>query len=154
MRRFSFFLPVAVFSIAWTAISSAQTPPATASRFGLGDYMTAFVQPRHMKLGLAGQARNWDYLAYERSELDETFEMIEKQVPRYKGTAMAELLKLVDGPMEELDKAIKARDGARFDAAYARLTDGCNACHVTTEHKMVVIQAPKTSPFANQKLDP
>ena len=153
MKRIASLLLGVMFTIVWTAISAAQTPPA-GPRFGLGDYMTAFVQPRHMKLGLAGHARNWDYLAYERSELDETFEMIEKQVPRYKGTSMAELLKLVDGPMEELDKAIKARDGARFDAAYARLTGGCNACHATTEHRMVVIQAPKESPFANQKLTP
>ena len=76
--------------------------------------------------------------------------MIETAVPRYRGAAMPDLLKMVDGPLKALDAAIKARDGAKFDTAYAQLTDACNACHVTTEHKMVVIQVPKTSPFANQ----
>ena len=34
----------------------------------LGDLMTMAVQPRHIKLGLAGRARNWTYLAYEAGE--------------------------------------------------------------------------------------
>ena len=148
---------IGVFSLMLAAIAVGQTPTggAPAVRLGLGDYMTAFVQPRHMKLGLAGQARNWDYVAYERRELEEAFEHIEKQVPNYRKIAMADLLKMIEEPMKAVDAAIKARDGARFDTAYAQLTDACNACHVTTEHRMVVVQVPKTSsPFANQKLTP
>ena len=41
--------------------ATAQQPHAAA----LGDLMTAFVQPRHIKLGLAGTERNWPYAAYE-----------------------------------------------------------------------------------------
>jgi hypothetical protein len=149
------FTLAALLVVALTGLAFAQAPPGPAgARLGLGDYMTAFVQPRHMKLGLAGQARNWDYVAYERHELEETFEMIGQQVPRYRKLAMADLLKMIEGPMTALDEAIKARDGARFDAAYGQLTDACNACHVTTERRMVVIQVPRTSPFANQKLAP
>ena len=64
------------------------------------------------------------------------------------------LLQLLKQPMAALDDAIKARDGARFDAAYGQLTDACNSCHVTTEHRMVVIQVPKASAFPNQDFAP
>ena len=48
--------------------ATAQQPHAAA----LGDLMTAFVQPRHIKLGLAGTERNWPYAAYELNQLRET----------------------------------------------------------------------------------
>jgi hypothetical protein len=142
-------------AVFWTTLglAAAQTPPAKSPRPfspGLGDLMTAFVQPRHAKLGLGGQVRNWEYLAYEWSELDETFDLVEEQVPTYKKTAMKDLLAMIKAPMADLDAAIKARNGAKFDAAYGALTDGCNNCHRTTEHAMIVIQVPKASMFPNQ----
>src|ERR1700733_293115 len=50
---------------------------------GLGELMTAFVQPRHIKLGLAGAARNWAYAAYELGELRETFDDVGKLVLKH-----------------------------------------------------------------------
>ena len=38
--------------------------------------------------------------------------------------------------------------------AYGRLTQGCNACHATTDHSFVVIKAPDASPFPNQDFQP
>lgn len=142
----------AAVAIGWAATAAAQTPaaPPPAFRPTLGDLMTAFVQPRHLKIGLAGQTRNWEYLAYERHELEETFEAIEKLVPRYRNASMEDLLKMIEEPLKSLDTAIKARDAAAFDAAYAKLTDACNACHVATEHRMVVIQVPRAAMFPNQ----
>jgi hypothetical protein len=43
---------------------------------GLGDFMTAYVQPHHIKLWLAGNGGNWRLAAYEADELGETFEDI------------------------------------------------------------------------------
>src|ERR1700678_879869 len=43
---------------------------------GLGDFMTAYVQPHHIKLWLAGNGGNWKLAAYEADELTETFEDI------------------------------------------------------------------------------
>ncbi|SJZ34088.1 hypothetical protein SAMN02745126_00500 [Enhydrobacter aerosaccus] len=149
---------VSVAVVGLAVAVKAQTPAAVDAaprlRLGLGDLMTAFMQPRHAKLGLAGQARNWPYLAYERREFEETLELIERMVPRYRGTAMSDLLQVLKEPMASLDAAIKAKDGAGYDAAYARLTEGCNACHVATDHKMVVIQIPKASTFPNQNFAP
>lgn len=146
-------LAVAAISTALAVGAAAQSPPAKSPppfRPGLGDLMTAFVQPRHTKLGLAGQARNWTYLAYEWGELDETFDLVEEQVPTFNKTAMKDLLAMIKGPMADLDAAIKARDGAKFEAAYAALTDGCNNCHRTTEHAMIVIQKPSAATFPDQ----
>jgi len=42
------------------SLSAAQQPHPAA----VGDLMTAFVQPRHVKLGLAGSEQNWPYAAY------------------------------------------------------------------------------------------
>ena len=148
---FKRLLIAATVSMALALTAAAQTPPANSdARLGLGDYMTAFVQPRHAKLGLGGQARNWEYAAYERRELEETLELVEKAVPRYRGAAMSDLLQMTKQPMADLEGAIKARDGAKFDAAYAGLTDACNACHRITEHAMIAIQVPKASMFPNQ----
>jgi hypothetical protein len=150
------FVTAALAFVAVT-VASAQTPPADGPpslRLGLGDLMTMLVQPRHIKVGIGGQVRNWDYIAYEIHELEEAFERIERAVPRYRNVAMSDLLKLVQPSIEALEASVKARDGAKFDVAYDQLTQACNACHRSTEHAMIVIQAPKTSPFPDQNFAP
>jgi hypothetical protein len=143
---------VAVLASALAVAADAQTPPPF--QLGLGDLMTVVVQPRHIKLGLGGQARNWEYATYEWGELNEALELVEAQVPRFGKTAMSDLLQMVREPMGAVQAAIKARDGGQFDAAYARLTDSCNACHQTLDHKMIVIQVPKVSMFPDQNFAP
>src|SRR5947208_12650028 len=49
------------------AIGQANNP-APSYRPGLGDLMTMTVQPRHLKVGLALEQRNWAYAAYELHE--------------------------------------------------------------------------------------
>jgi hypothetical protein len=45
--------------------------------------------------------------------------------------------------MAAVDEAIKAGDAVRFQAAYSRLTQGCNSCHEKTDRAVVVIQVPE-----------
>src|SRR5476649_2713606 len=134
---------------------ASSSPAPQAYRPGLGDLMTMTVQPRHTKLGLAGQEKNWVYAAYELHELQEAFDRVVKVVPVYRKTNIAELMPATTKePMEALAEAIKAGDAAKFTAAYARLTETCNACHHSTERPFVVIQVPKTSPFPDQDFRP
>jgi hypothetical protein len=136
-----------------TAVQAQTQAPAQPQTYrpGLGDLMTMTVQPRHTKLGLAGQAKNWTYAAYELHELEESFERAARVWPMYRNTNIAETLPATTKePMEALAAAIKASDSARFTEAYARLTDTCNACHQSAERAMVVIQVPKGSPFPDQ----
>ena len=164
---FARVLPMALLIAAITVfvlgLGNAQTPPAPqgqgaapqAYRPGLGDLMTMTVQPRHTKLGLAGQEKNWAYAAYELHELEEAFERAARVWPMYRKTNIAELVvATTKEPMEAVSQAIKAADGPKFAEAYGRLTATCNACHQSTERAMIVIQAPKASPFPDQDFRP
>jgi hypothetical protein len=117
----------------------------------LGDLMTMAVQPRHIKLGVAGRERNWAYLTYESSELRNAFNRIARTIPTYRGNRLADLFAAQAIPaLDDLDAAIKAKDTIRFEAAYGRVTESCNACHVSLDHAHIVIRAPQASPFTDQ----
>lgn len=117
--------------------------------------MTMIVQPRHAKLGLAGQEKNWAYAAYELHELEEAFEAVAEVWPMHRNTNIAELIvATTKAPMDALSQAIKSADAARFAEAYGQLTATCNACHASTNHPAIVIQVPKASSFPNQDFRP
>jgi len=135
--------------------SGAAAPPA-AYRPGLGDLMTATVQPRHIKLGLAGKAANWTYAAYELHELQESFDRVARVWPRYRRTMpIADMIaSTVNEPMAALDRAIKAADAGQFATAYGQLTSACNACHQSADRPMIVIRPPDSSPYPDQDFRP
>jgi hypothetical protein len=118
----------------------------------MGDLMTMAVQPRHTKLGLAGQARNWSYANYELSELRNAFARIARTIPVYRTANTAELIgAMTQGPLDALAAAIKAGDAAQFKSAYAGLTAACNACHASQDHAAVVIQVPVSGQYPDQQ---
>lgn len=132
-----------------------ETKSAAPYQPGLGDLMTAFIQPRHIKLGLAGSAGNWVYAAYALSELHETFERVATLVPKHGNLMISDAIAAtVAQPMVALDAAIKARDNAAFAKAYADLTASCNACHQSADHAAIVIQVPNASGFPDQDFRP
>lgn len=121
----------------------------------MADLMTMSVQPRHTKLGLAGRARNWPYAAYEVSELKNAFARIARTVPVFNGADTATLVGARIRPqLDQLDAAIKGRDGRRFDAAYADVTDACNVCHRALSHDPIVIRIPDAGAFPDQDFRP
>ncbi len=129
--------------------------PSAGYRPGLGDLMTMTVQPRHLKLGLAGQEKNWAYAAYELHELEESFERVARAWPQWRQVDIASTIAATTkAPLEALEQAVKAADAAKFNEAYAQLTATCNACHQSSKVGVVVIQVPKASPFANQDFRP
>lgn len=122
---------------------------------GLGELMTAFVQPRHIKLGLAGNERNWPYAAYELGELTEMFDDIAELIPKHDNLPIPDMIaSTVKQPMAALDAAIKATDAAAFTKSYADLTAACNACHQSAGHPEIVIQVPTGSSFPDQDFRP
>jgi hypothetical protein len=131
----------------------AQTPEPY--RPGLGDLMTMTVQPRHIKLLLAGHEQNWPYAKYELHQLQEAFERSVKVWPRFKGLPLGGMVDAITkGPMDELAKAIDGKDEVAFDAAYEKLTEGCNACHEAANVGTVVIKVPSASSFPDQDFRP
>jgi hypothetical protein len=147
----------------WSSASSAQSSPTTSSTAApaataspdyhpsLGDLMTMAVQPRHIKLGLAGQEKNWPYAQYELSELRNAFARVARTIPVYRTIDMAAVIgALTTDPLKAVEQAIHAQDAQQFKAAYAGLTTACNACHLSQDHAAVVIRVPTTNPYPDQ----
>jgi hypothetical protein len=146
---------VAIAVVAALAAPSLATAQKPAFHPGLGDLMTAFVQPRHTKLGLAGNDKNWLYAAYELSELREAFDDVAAIVPKYRDSSVPDLIaSTVKQPLAALAQAIKAKDANQFSVAYGQLTASCNACHQSTDHAVIVIQAPMATAFPDQDFRP
>ena len=149
----------AVLTLSAPVFLAAQNPNPTQSppayRPGLGDLMTMTVQPRHIKLGLAGREKNWAYAAYELHELEESFERVARHSPQWRKKPIAEMMTAVTkDPMAALEQAIKSADTAQFTAAYGQLTEACNTCHQSAEVGMIVIQVPDASTFPDQDFRP
>lgn len=164
--RFLFALAgFAAAGIAAAVVASAAPPAATLAPTSpapvpyapsFGDLMTMAVQPRHTKLGLAGEARNWTYATYELNELRNAFARIARTIPVYRTVNTAEIFAaMTQESLAAVNEAITARDEARFRSAYARLTAACNACHVSLDHAAIVIRDPsRGGVFPDQRLTP
>jgi hypothetical protein len=145
-----------------TARSPAQQPaspppPNAPAPFvmAMGDMMNTLVQPRHAKLGLAGQAGNWPLANYALAEIRQAFTGIAKAVPKFRGMPVGELADVaLTAPLNAVEAAIKQQDPKKFAAAYDQLSQGCNACHIELDHPYVVIKAPDASAFPNQDFKP
>ncbi len=143
------FIATGLTFAAGCMLAQAQTPQPY--RPGLGDLMTMTVQPRHIKLALAGREKNWVYAAYELHELQEAFDRIKRVWPKWQSLPISDLINSGIKPrIALLQSAIKARDATRFAAEYGRLTEMCNICHQASNRGFVVIKKPEVSSFPNQ----
>jgi hypothetical protein len=134
---------------------AAPAAPAAPYPMTLGDMMNTLVQPRHAKLGLAGQAQNWPLAGYAVIEIRQAFAAIAKALPKFRGYPVGELADAaLSQPLNALQDAIRLQDPQKFAVAYGQLTQGCNACHTALFHPFVVIKAPDASAFPNQKFSP
>ena len=137
--------------LAAPSLGTAQQPHPAA----MGDLMTAFVQPRHIKLGLAGSRRNWAYAAYELYELQETFADVAAIMPKYRDLSIPDMITAtIKKPLAAVDQAIKAKDLDQFTVAYRQLSAACNACHRSYDRGMIVIQPPAGDAYPDQDFRP
>ena len=152
----------ALFAAAGTVAALAQAAPAPSANAAappyamtFGDMMNTLIQPRHAKLGLAGRAQNWALAEYALIEIRQSFAGIIKAQPNFRGLPVAALVDAaLSQPMNAVDAAIKQQDPQKFAAAYAQLTQGCNACHAAADHPFVVIKVPDATAFPNQDFAP
>src|SRR5262245_27457626 len=146
-------------SIAWAPIvlllalpACSREPAAPAYTPGLGEIMT-LTQMRHAKLWFAGQAGNWPLASYELDELHEGLDDAATFHPTHKDSPVPipqVIEKIMTSPLNELDKAVKAHDGAAFSAAFDALTEACNACHRATNFGFNVVTRPAANTYSNQ----
>ena len=117
--------------------------------------MTMTVQPRHTKVFLAGKEGNWAYAGYELHELQESFDRAVAIWPQFGTVKIADMLpSVVKTPMADLDSAIKDQNVEKFTAAYAKLTQACNSCHIAANRPFVRIQVPDASDYPDQVFKP
>jgi hypothetical protein len=148
------FLCIAAFpAFAQDAAPVPTAPPPVLKPFSFGDLMDTLVQPRHVKLALAGRAQNWALAAYVLHQIKDALSYVAITHPRFRNQSVPELMEaMTGGPLEALDQAIKANDAQKFTEAYARLTAGCNACHAALGQP-VVIKIPDASVFPDQDFE-
>ncbi|MBV8792557.1 MAG: hypothetical protein JO205_05075 [Pseudolabrys sp.] len=117
---------------------------------GIEQFMNV-IQTEHTKLWFAAQAKNWDLAAYNLGEIKELLGDVQDLYPKFKSLPFADMTDaVVTGPIGELEKAVDAKDGKKFAAAYDNLVTACNGCHEGTQMGFVVIQRPTVNQFSNQ----
>ncbi len=116
--------------------------------------MTATVQPRHIKLGLAGQQKNWTYADYEAHELQEAFQRAEAVWPKWRNIpAIEQMIHFnTDGPIADIEgrRSRPGRTADGFNAAYKQLTEACDTCHQGANRAWIVIKVPDAAMFPDQ----
>ena len=157
-------LSASVIAVAQIPVPAPQAPAAAPARPGLtvldfkpglDDLMTMLVQPRHIRLYYAGQAKNWQLAAFQVNELRGALTRIGRTIPTYRNinvdTAVAAIF--VD-KLAAVSAAITAGDEAQFMTAYGEMTAACNDCHKGMEHPFLVIKVPEAGYFPDQEFRP
>jgi hypothetical protein len=155
-----FALSADVIAIAQDASPDPQTPARPGLvildfKPAMDDLMTMLVQPRHIRLYYAGQAKNWQLAAFQVNELRGALARIGRTIPNYRNinvdTAVAAIFA---DKLAAVSAAIKAADVAQFMAAYSEMTAACNDCHKGMEHPFLVIKIPEGGYFPDQEFRP
>ena len=148
-------LAASAIAIATAAPAPAAAPPAGGGlvildfKPAFDDLMTMLIQPRHTKLWLAGQQRNWTLAAFELNELRGALVRIGQTIPKYRTFSVEATVGSIFQPkIQAMNAAIASQNPAQFNTAFAELTTACNVCHEGMEHPFLVIKVPDASAAA------
>jgi hypothetical protein len=121
----------------------------------MDDLMTMLVQPRHLKLFYAGQAKNWTLAAFQLNELRAALARIGRTIPTYRNVGVdSAVASIFADKIRAVDASIKAADVEKFAAAYGEMTGACNACHAGMEHPFLVMKIPDAMNYPDQDFRP
>lgn len=156
----SFVIALAL-SCALLSVAGAQSAPPAQQAAGsaayapdLGDLMST-TQLRHFKLWFAGNIKNWPLADYELTAIRKSFEAAAAMYPKLDSVSQKRLIEEVSYPaLDEIAKAIKAKNATAFSKSFEKLTGACNDCHKETRVPFIVIRTPTSSPFSNQSFAP
>jgi hypothetical protein len=134
---------------------SSLPPQQTSYLPSISDFMIATIQPRHVRLWIAGQNKNWPFAAYELGNLKGAFDRLGRAHPTDHEIPLQDMIASVTAqPFADLGKAIQSKDIAGFAKAYDDLTSACNSCHQGTNHGVVTIRVPRNEPASDQEFQP
>jgi cytochrome c553 len=97
----------------------------------------------HFKLWYAGAVQNWPLANYELEQIRASIGLAKTLYPDSDKSNMDTMVPAAD----DLDKAIKAKDAARFASAFGKLTAACDNCHEATGFGFIKIREPRLSPI-------
>ena len=133
---------VGALALGASLVAQAQNPaPGAAPPAGGGltilefkpamdDLMTMLIQPRHLKLYYAGEAKNWKLADFQLRELRQALARIGRTIPTYRKIGVDDAVaSIFTEKAVAVEAAIKSADPAKFKAAYTEMTGACNACH-------------------------
>jgi hypothetical protein len=143
---------LAASAIAVAIAAPAPAAPAAPAGGGLqildfkpafDDLMTMLVQPRHTKLWLAAQQKNWQLAGFELNEMGSALRRVGQTVPKYRNISVDATVSSIFTPkIQAVAGAITAQNQQQFNTAYGELTNACNLCHEALEHPFLVIKVP------------
>jgi hypothetical protein len=137
------------------AAKPAAGPSPVEFKPSMDDLMTMLLQPRHMKLYYAGEAKNWTLAGFELNELRGALARVGRTVPTYRNVSVdMAITTIIADKIKALDSAIKAKDSEEFSAGYRELTAACNTCHQALEHPFLKIAVPDAVNYPDQDFRP
>ena len=113
--------------------------------------MMVATQLSHFKLWYAGAVENWPLANYELEQIRLSIDRAKRLYPNNVEPNMTMMTPAAD----EVDNAIKAKDGVKFSKAFSKLTTACNSCHEATGFGFIKMRDPtlspiETSPFSDE----
>jgi hypothetical protein len=88
--------------------------------------------------------QNWPLANYELAQIRAGIDDANRL---YGSNGSGSGMSMMKPPADDLDEAIKAKDGAKFVKAFSKLTAACNACHEATGFGFIKIRDPRLSPI-------
>ena len=124
-----------------SAAKEASYPPRLA-------VVMELIQLSHFKLWLAGNLKNWPLAEYELTQMKTTLQDAKTLFPDLPGADTSAISTSAD----EFVEAIRAKEAAKFAAAFQSFTAECNSCHERRGLKFIKIKVPSTSPIMTSPL--
>jgi hypothetical protein len=109
-----------------------------ARQFGGMSAAMVEIDHRYAELYFAGQDGNWAYADHQVEHMVEAMDLALERRPGRAESARAYFYP----PLERLDEAIEAEDGAEFEVAFQALRQACNACHVAEGEAGMHVRVP------------
>jgi cytochrome c553 len=138
------------------SLKLAQANPRAAAPPELGQQMLE-LQIRHARLWQAGQAQNWLLTQFQLAELRESFSGVVElngDHAALQPKRLADVMPAITDPaLKQLQDAVDAQDGKKFEAAYDALSEACTTCHEASDHGFLVIQRPQTPLLDNLRAE-
>ena len=106
------------------------------------------IQLSRFKLWLAGNLKNWPLAEYELTQMKTTLQDAKTLFPDLPGADTSAISTSAD----EFVEAIRAKEAAKFAAAFQSFTAECNSCHERRGSKFIKIKVPSTSPIMTSPL--